>query len=1703
MKIQTRLILLVFLLVAMFIVGLIFLKYSEREKVSSIFRDKEQEKIMLFDKIVKLKGSSLEMFAYDYTFWDEMISFVKTGNKYWAYQNIEVVLKNFNVHAVWVYRTDFSLVYSTNTSENDSLKEIPLPKGAFKKLFARGYFNHFFVNTPKGLMEIRGTPIQPSDDNERKTPPQGLFFAGRLWTEGYIDELSNLTQNIIRVLPIGEETSEGNHSRESGVITISRTLSGWDGSPLMRIYAQSEFPLIKELIRSSNRQFVLLTIFVSAFLIFFSVFLLRWVNNPLRLISKSLHAEDPTIIKSLQNEKTEFGQLSVFIYRFFEQRGNLIKEITERKRVEEELNKRNKDLEILNTITLAVHQSLNLREVYRVALDKVIELENVDLACIYLVDEGKNEAVIQDYRNFPEEFVQRAGIIPYPKGVTWKVINTGKIVNVKNAQENPDVGPAGRELGFRSMLGIPIILEGKATGVIWLLSYREYLYTRYEEELLVSIGNQIATAIGQARLYEKEYKQRERVEALQVVSQSVTSKLDYRAVLQEVVENTNRLMISRFSIIALPEGDYFFPKAVAGEDEGLRDVIQICSDPKNMWGQGRGGECIRTKAPVVAFDLRNDPPKIWRTELIKRGILSVAIVPLIIKNEVEGLLLTYSAEPYAFDRDKINLLSSFANQAAIAIENSRLYEETKKQTDRLRALYEDLNKRNKDLEILNTVTQAVHQSINLEETYNIALELTTSIENVDMAMIYLVDEGRKEAVLQATRNVPEDYLQRAGRIPYPKGITWKVISTGEIMNVEDAQKDPHIGPAGRDLGHHSVLGIPITLEDVVIGVIWFISYKERQFVKQEIDLLSSIGNQIAVAIAKAKLYGELSKKNRYESIISTVTRSVHQSTNLQEVLENAVETMSKNMDGVDNVCVYVVEGEEADSSGSPQAVMKAYRGYPDWFIERVRRIPYPKGFTWRTIIDGEPRYCADVDQDTVIGLAGREMGTKSYASMPIRFEGKTIGCININSLEKNAFNEEELKLLEIVARQVVLAINNAKQTEALKESEERYRNLVETARDIIYTLSPDGTITTLNPVSENITGWSMDEWLGKQSSPLLHPEDLPFVKELFQRVLQGESLPLTEMRILAKNGKYIVMESTATPQILNGKVVGVLGIARDVTERKRMEDAIRQSEERLTYIINNTPNVAIEGFDMGGRVLYWNKAAENIFGWTKEQALGKTLDQLILDKESAERFNSILKEISETNQPFGPSEWKYINGEGNEGTVYSTIFPIPSSDGKMEFICMDIDITERKVQEEKIHYMAMHDSLTDLPNRRALQEKLESIFKQPKLKGTHGLVVMDLDNFKIINDTLGHLEGDRVLIDLAGILRNTMRPSDLLARVGGDEFAMILQNVNRDEAKAIASRFYKAINGYSFYLKGNNFQIGISLGISMIEYGSESDIIISSAYSALAKAKYEGKNRIVVYGAEDYKEVEYDQATQWGIRINDALKENRFSLYFQPVVHMDSGKTEYVEALVRLNEGSEIIIHPKAFLPAAERFGLMSKIDRWVVEKAMSLLSDINGLRLFINLSGSSLRDQSLLDLIEDSLKSNPKISKQLGFEITEFTNIPSIERAREWMNRIKDLGCQFALDDFGMGYSSFAHLVSLPVDYVKIEGSFIRGLSTDPTIVAIVKAIITVSNVLGKQVIAEGVETNTVAKLLKKLNVKYGQGNLWQAPDKERLTFS
>jgi len=450
-----------------------------------------------------------------------------------------------------------------------------------------------------------------------------------------------------------------------------------------------------------------------------------------------------------------------------------------------------------------------------------------------------------------------------------------------------------------------------------------------------------------------------------------------------------------------------------------------------------------------------------------RGLRYHASVPLRIGDRMLGLMNLAGAERGLFSDEDLKILNGVGNQITTALGRAELYEylereveertaaltaeiaERKQANEVLRETLAHLSKKNRYETIISTVTRDVHQSINLQEVLENAVEsMSENIELVDHIGIYLV-EG-EEAVLKAQRGLTDRYIKQAERIPYPKGATWETIIKGKPSYVADTNQDTVIGPAGREMGIKSYLSMPIHFEVKTAGCINITSLQKNAFDEEELKMLEIVAKQIGVAINNARQaeklrrseealrenFAQLTKKNSYEAIMSAVTRGVHQSINLQEVLENAVDAMSKNINGVEHVAIHLVEGEEA--------VMKAHRGHPDWFVERLRRIPYPKGFTWKTIIEGKPRYCPDVDQDTFIGPAGREVGTKSYLSIPVLNEGKTVGCINVHSFLKNAFDEEELRLLEIVAQQIGVAINNALQTEEIRKlNEELERRVIE------------------------------------------------------------------------------------------------------------------------------------------------------------------------------------------------------------------------------------------------------------------------------------------------------------------------------------------------------------------------------------------------------------------------------------------------------------------------------------------------------------------------------------------------------------------------------------------------------------------------------------------------------------------------------------
>jgi len=419
-------------------------------------------------------------------------------------------------------------------------------------------------------------------------------------------------------------------------------------------------------------------------------------------------------------------------------------------------------------------------------------------------------------------------------------------------------------------------------------------------------------------------------------------------------------------------------------------------------------------------------------------------------------------------------------------------------------------------------------------------------------------------------------------------------------------------------------------------------------------------------------------------------------------------------------------------------------------------------------------------------------------------------------------------------------------------------------------------------------------------------------------------------------------------------------------------------------------------------------------------------------------------------------------------------------------------------RHRQIFHQATHDSLTHLINRQSFEQMVnKAVATAHSDKELHTLFYLDLDQFKVINDTCGHAAGDAMLRDLTAVINYCLRKGDTLARLGGDEFGVLLRNCAPEASTHVADQLLETIRNFRFAWGSKTFTVTASIGIYPIDRSTtNSSTALSAADAACYTAKDTGRNRYHIVDAENLELEQRFSEMSWVNRLTDALEQEQLCLYFQPIRSITDagGEARHFEVLLRLNDKDEGIISPCTFLPAAERFGLINAIDRWVIDKTFSWMNyharfdDHFGV-ISINLSGYSIGDHSLLKQITERLEEAQFPPSAICFEITETAAITHIDRAAEFITSLRALGCRFALDDFGSGLSSFTYLKQLPVDYLKIDGSFVRDMISDPQDFAMVKAMIRVGQIMGKQTIAEFVECRTTADKLKSMGVNFIQG--------------
>jgi diguanylate cyclase (GGDEF)-like protein/PAS domain S-box-containing protein len=695
-------------------------------------------------------------------------------------------------------------------------------------------------------------------------------------------------------------------------------------------------------------------------------------------------------------------------------------------------------------------------------------------------------------------------------------------------------------------------------------------------------------------------------------------------------------------------------------------------------------------------------------------------------------------------------------------------------------------------------------------------------------------------------------------------------------------------------------------------------------------------------------------------------------------------------------------------------------------------------------------------------------------------------------------------LLKLVGSSFASGLARLRNTASLTDLAERDALLLRTANDGTWDFDAVSNELKFSPRWKAIMGYS-DEDLARAPPDwrrLVHPDDLARVQARLRDHLAGKTDVFESVhRMCRRDGEWRWIQCRAKALLdEQGRLRRLVGVETDITEQKVYEEALFREKESAQITLQSIGDGVVTT-DAECNVEYLNPVAEELTGWKVDDATGRPIDEIFrgFHEETCEPLENPLSVAIRRNRSIkSVRPTLLIRRDGNEIYIESTASPIRNDKGDVSGgVLVFHDVSEARELNRRLSYHASHDILTGLVNRREFENRLERALKSAKARETsYTLLYLDLDQFKIVNDSCGHSAGDALLGQLGALLKAKIRWRDTLARLGGDEFGVLLESCSLDEAMRAADGLREAIREHRFNWDDRSFSLGVSIGVVPITAETE-DVasLLTAGDSACQAAKDAGRNRIYSYQENDLDLMRRRREMQWAARINNALEESRFELFrqtIQPLQIRDEGA--HYELLLRMRDESGKLVSPDLFISAAERYGITPNIDRWVVSQAFRwLVSEADErARLSlcsINLSGQSLTDDGFLPFVIQEFQSSGLDATKICFEITETAAIASYAQASRFINALKELGCRFALDDFGTGLSSFGYLKHFPVDFLKIDGSFVKEILHDPIDREMVRSINEIGHLTGKQTIAEFAENNEIITMLKGMGVDYAQG--------------
>ena len=733
-----------------------------------------------------------------------------------------------------------------------------------------------------------------------------------------------------------------------------------------------------------------------------------------------------------------------------------------------------------------------------------------------------------------------------------------------------------------------------------------------------------------------------------------------------------------------------------------------------------------------------------------------------------------------------------------------------------------------------------------------------------------------------------------------------------------------------------------------------------------------------------------------------------------------------------------------------------------------------------------------------------ELKVGSVLMIGFSMQDRVSGFMALGSLRPRDTWDVSLHLmLKLIGTSYATGLDRIRFQDQVTTLQERTDLSLESANDGLWDFDVETNTVYFSPRWKAMLGFSPDDLdVTPDWRQLVHPDDMARTQTLLREHLAGKS-PLFESvhRMRHRSGEWRWVVSRAKARVdESGRLKRLVGVELDITERRLYEEALFKEKESAQITLQSIGDGVITT-DARSHVEYLNPVAEQLTGWRLDDAQGRPIDEIFrgFHEETCEPLeNPLSVAIRRARAIKSVRPTLLIRRDGNELYIESCASPIRDGSGAISGgVLVFHDVSESRELNRKLSYHASHDILTGLVNRREFEARLERALKSAKAReSSYCLCHLDLDQFKIINDNCGHSAGDALLGQVGQLLKSKIRWRDTVSRLGGDEFGVLLESCSLDEAMRNAEILRESIRDYRFVWEERTFRLGASIGVVPISPENE-DVasLLSAADSACQAAKEAGRNRVYSFQENDIDLMRRRREMQWAARINNALEEGRFELFRQTILPLQKPEVGlHYELLLRMRDEQGKIVSPDQFIAAAERYAITPSIDRWVIENALRwLVSEADEREKLamcsINLSGQSLGDDKFLPFVIEQFHRSGIDASKICFEITETAAIASFSQANRFIQALKELGCMFALDDFGTGLSSFGYLKHFPVDFLKIDGSFVKEILHDPIDREMVRSINEIGHLTGKKTIAEFAENLEIIEMLRGIGVDYAQG--------------